>query len=54
MERALAMAKSDIRDRPAYTVAEAARYLKVAPATLRSWFVGRPYPTGSAPRIPSL
>lgn len=41
------MAKSDIRDRPAYTVTEAARYLKVAPATLRSWVVGRPYPTGS-------
>lgn len=41
------MAKSDIRDRPAYTVTEAARYLKVAPATLRSWVAGRPYPTGS-------
>lgn len=38
--------KDDIRDRPAYTLAEAARYLKVAPATLRSWFVGRPYPRG--------
>jgi uncharacterized protein (DUF433 family) len=24
---------------------EAARYLRVSPATLRSWFVGRPYPT---------
>lgn len=47
MERAFPMAKSDIRDRPAYTVAEAARYLKVAPATLRSWVVGRPYPTGT-------
>lgn len=40
------MAKTDIRDQPAYTLAEAARYLKVAPATLRSWFVGRPYPKG--------
>ena len=38
------MAKPDIRDQPAYSVAEAARYLKVAPATLRSWFAGRPYP----------
>ena len=38
--------KDDIRDQPAYTLAEAARYLKVAPATLRSWFVGRPYPRG--------
>jgi uncharacterized protein (DUF433 family) len=40
------MAKADIRNQPAYSVAETARYLKVAPATLRSWFVGRPYPTG--------
>jgi uncharacterized protein (DUF433 family) len=38
------MRKSDIRNQPAYTVAEAARYLKVAPATLRSWVIGRPYP----------
>lgn len=40
------MAKSDIRNQPAYSVAEAARYLKVAPATLRSWVAGRPYPKG--------
>lgn len=40
------MAKSDIRDQPAYTLAEAARYLKVAPATLRSWVIGRTYPKG--------
>ena len=39
------MSKTDIRHQPAYTVAEAARYLKVAPATLRSWVIGRPYPT---------
>jgi uncharacterized protein (DUF433 family) len=38
--------RNDIRSKPAYTVAEAARYLKVAPATLRSWFVGRNYPKG--------
>jgi uncharacterized protein (DUF433 family) len=38
--------KDDLRDQPAYTLAEAARYLKVAPATLRSWVVGRPYPKG--------
>jgi uncharacterized protein (DUF433 family) len=31
-------------DNPAYTVAEAAHYLKLAPATLRSWFIGRSYP----------
>ena len=29
---------------PAYGVSEAARYLKIAPATLRSWTVGRTYP----------
>lgn len=33
------------RDKPAYAMAEAARYLKLPPATLRSWVVGRPYPT---------
>lgn len=38
-------AATDPRDRPAYGLAEAARYLKLAPATLRSWAVGRPYPT---------
>ncbi len=40
-------AANDPRNKPAYTVAEAARYLKVAPVTLRSWFAGREYPTGS-------
>lgn len=34
----------DPRSNPAYSVTEAARYLKVASATLRSWVVGRPYP----------
>jgi uncharacterized protein (DUF433 family) len=34
----------DPRNEPAYTVAEASRYLKVASTTLRSWVVGRPYP----------
>jgi uncharacterized protein (DUF433 family) len=35
---------TDPRSKPAYTVSEAARYLKVANATLRSWVAGRPYP----------
>jgi uncharacterized protein (DUF433 family)/DNA-binding transcriptional MerR regulator len=35
----------DVLNVPAYPVGEAARYLRVSPATLRSWFVGRPYPT---------
>lgn len=38
--------RSDIRSQPAYTLAEAARYLKVAPATLRTWIIGRDYPKG--------
>ncbi len=42
--------KNDIRDRPAYALAEAARYLKVPVATVRSWFFGRPYQTTRGPR----
>jgi len=34
----------DLRDQPAYALAEASRYLKLPSATLRSWVVGRPYP----------
>ena len=50
------MTRADIRDQPAYSVAEAARYLKVAPATLRSWFAGRPYQrvTGLAHSAPLI
>jgi len=36
--------KEDLRDQPAYALAEASRYLKLPAATLRSWVVGRPYP----------
>ncbi len=36
----------DIRSQPAYALAEAARYLKLPPATLRSWVAGRAYPKG--------
>jgi uncharacterized protein (DUF433 family) len=32
-------------DAPAYLVADAARYLRLPAATLRSWVVGRQYPT---------
>jgi uncharacterized protein (DUF433 family) len=35
---------TDPRAEPAYSLTEAARYIKVANATLRSWVVGRPYP----------
>jgi uncharacterized protein (DUF433 family) len=41
--------KSDIRDHPAYTLPEAARYLKVAQGTLRSWVIGRPCQSGRRP-----
>lgn len=34
----------DVRDVPAYQLAEAAHYLRLAPATLRSWVAGRGYP----------
>jgi len=37
--------KNDVLNVPAYPLGEAARYLRVSPGTLRSWFVGRPYPT---------
>jgi uncharacterized protein (DUF433 family) len=36
--------KLDVPDRPAYPLAEAARYLRLPPATLRSWIAGRSYP----------
>lgn len=35
---------NDPREVPAYRMAEAARYLHMPAATLRSWFVGRTYP----------
>ncbi len=34
-----------IRDAAAYTLSEAAHYLRLPPATLRSWVVGRNYST---------
>ena len=39
---------SDIRNQPAYGSAEAARYLRLPAATLRTWLVGRAYPAGGA------
>lgn len=36
---------NDVRDQPAYLVAEAARYLRLPAATLRSWVLGRDYST---------
>ncbi len=41
----------DIRELPAYSLAEASRYLLIPRATLRSWVVGRYYPTESGPKF---
>lgn len=45
IERKGTVTKLDALNTPAYPIGEAARYLRVSPATLRSWFIGRPYPT---------
>ena len=39
------VAKKDLRNEPAYPLTEAARHIKLPPATLRAWTFGRPYPT---------
>lgn len=41
-------AAPDIRDQPAYGPTEAARYLRLPAATLRTWIKGRVYPRGNA------
>lgn len=41
---------SDIRNQPAYGPAEAARYLRLPAATLRTWLVGRAYRRGTLRR----
>jgi uncharacterized protein (DUF433 family) len=40
-------ATSDLRNQPAYSLAEAARFLKVPAATLRTWTLGRAYPVSA-------
>jgi len=37
---------SDSREMPAYSIPQAAHYLQMPVATLRSWVLGRDYPTG--------
>jgi uncharacterized protein (DUF433 family) len=55
VQRKRAPAASDSRDVAAYTLAEAARYLRLPKATLRSWVLGRHYPTTEgAARFPPL
>ena len=39
---------SDLRNQPAYGPAEAARYLRLPSATLRTWLVGRDYPKAAS------
>lgn len=41
----------DPRELPAYGIVEAAHYLQIPPATIRSWVVGRYYPTQSGKRF---
>jgi uncharacterized protein (DUF433 family) len=41
----------DLRSVPAYGINEAAHYLGLPKATLRSWVVGRHYPTGTGKRF---
>jgi uncharacterized protein (DUF433 family) len=43
--------KDNLREIPAYGVTEAAHYLGIPKATLRSWVLGRHYPTGSGKRF---
>jgi uncharacterized protein (DUF433 family) len=43
-------ATEDIRNRPAYSPTEAARYLKLPVATVRSWVLGRSYETRGGSR----
>lgn len=43
--------KADHRESPAYTVSEAARYLGIPVSTLRSWVIGRKYPTSFGVRL---
>jgi len=37
--------QKDPRNQAAYPLNEAARYIRLPPATLRAWTLGRPYPT---------
>jgi hypothetical protein len=41
------MVMADPRLAPAYTIAEAGRYLKIPAPTVRSWVMGRDYPKQS-------
>jgi uncharacterized protein (DUF433 family) len=44
-------AESDSRELPAYGIREAAHYLQLPIATLKSWVLGRDYPTKAGPKF---
>ncbi len=44
-------AENDLRELPTYSIAEAAHYLQIPDTTLRSWLVGRSYPTEKGTRF---
>jgi uncharacterized protein (DUF433 family) len=41
----------DVRELPAYTIAEAAGYLRLPASTLRSWLLGQSYRVGDQPKF---
>jgi len=43
--------RRELREMPAYGIVEAAHYLGIPKATLRSWVLGRHYPTGTGKRF---
>lgn len=43
--------RRELREMPAYGINEAAHYLGIPKATLRSWVMGRPYPTETGKRF---
>ena len=48
-----AIATDDPKTQPAYSLTEAAHSLRLSPGTLRSWFLGRPYPAADGIRTSS-
>lgn len=51
MREIVTTATKDPRELPAYSVREAAHYLRIPPATLRSWVAGRSYPVKGGRRL---
>lgn len=51
MKKQLPRLNDDVRELPAYGIQEAAHYLRIPGATLRSWVLGRYYPTETGKRL---